>query len=119
MNPVVHLELHTRDERGAGEFYAKLLRWRTEPIHAGAGSYLALEVGGGVGGGIVECCTDRALWLPYVAVKNLDAVTDQAVQLGASVLLGPRMAATGRRSVVRTPCGGEIALWQPNRWCEA
>ena len=37
MNPVVHLELHTGDERRASTFYAALLDWRAERIHAGAG----------------------------------------------------------------------------------
>lgn len=113
MNPVVHLELHTGDERRASTFYAALLDWRAERIHAGAGSYLALETGCEIGGGIVECGTERAAWLPYVAVGDVDAVTERAVALGASVLLGPRAGAAGRRSVVRSAAGGEIAFWQP------
>ena len=115
MNPLVHLELHTADERAACAFYATLLSWRPERICAGAGSYLALDAGGGIGAGIVECGTDRALWLPYVTVEDLDAATERAVALGASVLLGPREAASGRRSVVRSHAGGEVALWEPVR----
>jgi predicted enzyme related to lactoylglutathione lyase len=113
VNPVVHLELHTGDERGASAFYAALLSWRPERVHAGTGSYLALDAGGGLGAGIVECGTERALWLPYVAVRDLEALTDRAVALGASVLLGPRAGPAGRRSVVRTPAGGEVAFWEP------
>jgi uncharacterized protein len=113
MNRLVHLELHTGDERGASAFYATLLSWRPERIHAGAGSYLALEAGGGVGAGIVECGTDRASWLPYVAVQDLDPVLDRAVALGASVLLAPREGVSGRRTVVRSPAGGEVAFWEP------
>jgi uncharacterized protein len=122
VNPVVHLELHTGDERAASAFYATLLRWRPERIHAGGGSYLAVEFGDGdgVGGGIVECGTDRALWLPYVGVDDLDAVTEHAVRLGASVLVAPRDGVAGRRSVVRSPAGGEIAFWEPRDGrCEA
>jgi predicted enzyme related to lactoylglutathione lyase len=113
MNPVVHLELHTADERGASAFYATLLSWRPERIHAGCRSYLALDTGCDVGGGIVECGADRAVWLPYVAVSDVDAMTDRAVALGASVLLRPRGGPAGRRSVVRTPTAGEIAFWEP------
>jgi predicted enzyme related to lactoylglutathione lyase len=111
----MHLELHTADERGASAFYSTLLCWRPERICAGSASYLALDVGHGIGAGIVECGTDRARWLPYVAVEDLDAITDRAVALGASLLLGPREAATGRRSVVRTAAGGEVAFWEPKR----
>jgi predicted enzyme related to lactoylglutathione lyase len=76
------------------------------------GRYLTLELGGGVGGGIVECGTERALWLPYVAVADVDATTARAQELGASVVLAPRSGPAGRRSVVTTPTGGEIALWE-------
>lgn len=114
MNPVVHLELHTGAAARATAFYSQLLRWRPEPIDAACGSYLALELGG-VDGGIVECGTPRALWLPYVAVDRIDQTTAKAERLGASVLLAPREGPAGWRSVVSTPEGGEIALWQPKR----
>ena len=85
----------------------------TERIDAGRGSYHALELGGGIGGGIVECATRRPVWLPYVEVERLDEVTDRAGELGASVLLAPREGPAGWRSVVASPEGGEIAFWQP------
>ena len=112
-HPVVHLELHTADLARATTFYSQLLRWRPERIDSACGSYLALELGGDFGGGIVECATRRPLWLPYVAVEQIDEVTERAGRLGASVLLGPREGPTGWRSVVATPEGGEIAFWQP------
>jgi len=52
--PVVHLELHTGDVPGASAFYSELCGWRPEWIHAGGGSYLALDMGRRQGGGIVE-----------------------------------------------------------------
>lgn len=113
--PVVHLELHTGDLPGASAFYSRLLRWRPERIEAAAGSYLGLELGGGLGGGIVECSTRRPLWLPYVEVDRVDEITVRAKRLGASVLLEPREGPAGWRSVVTTPEGGEIAFWQPKR----
>ena len=116
INPIVHLELHTGDLPGAGAFYAQLLSWLPERIDAGRGSYLMLQLGGGVGGGIVECGTRRPCWLPYVEVDRVDEVTDRARGLGASVLLEPREGPAGWRSVVATPSGGEIAFWQPKAW---
>jgi predicted enzyme related to lactoylglutathione lyase len=113
--PVVHLELHTGDRARASAFYASLLGWRRQLIQAGRGSYLALELGGGVGGGIVECGTVRPLWLPYVEVDQLQASTQDARQLGASVLLAPRQGPAGWRSVISAPQCGELAFWQPKR----
>jgi predicted enzyme related to lactoylglutathione lyase len=111
-DPVVHLELHTGDLSHASAFYAQLCGWRPERIDTRSGSYHALGLGGGFGGGIVECGTRRALWLPYVEVERIDAATDRARALGASVLLEPREGPAGWRSVVSTPAGGEIAFWQ-------
>jgi predicted enzyme related to lactoylglutathione lyase len=110
--PVVHLELHTGDLRTACAFYSELLDWRTEQIRHDRGCYRTLELGGELGGGIVECGTGRTLWLPYVEVSEIATATDRARRLGASVLLEPREGPAGWRSVVSTPAAGEIALWQ-------
>ena len=114
-NPVVHLELHTGDLARACEFYGRLLGWRTELIDSdGCSSYRSLDMGG-VGGGVVECETARALWLPYVEVGEITQATDRARGLGASVLLEPREGPAGWRSVVASPAGAEIAFWQQKR----
>jgi predicted enzyme related to lactoylglutathione lyase len=110
--PVVHLELHTGDLHGARALYRELCGWRAEQIDTRDGSYLALELGGGLGGGIVGCGTRRAGWLPYVEVARINEATDLARGLGASVLLEPREGPVGWRSVVATAAGAEIAFWQ-------
>jgi predicted enzyme related to lactoylglutathione lyase len=113
--PVVHLELHTGDIQGARDFYGQLCGWQPEWVDGGHRSYLALELGRGLGGGIVECPVPRPLWLPYVEVAEIAAATDVACRNGATVLLPPREGPAGWRSVLATPTGGEIALWQPKR----
>jgi predicted enzyme related to lactoylglutathione lyase len=113
--PVVHLELHTGDLPGAREFYAGLLGWRSERIVVPSGSYTALDVGGRLDGGIVECAARRPLWLPYVEVADIGAATERARALGASVTLEPREGPAGWRGVVAAAPAGEIALWQPKR----
>jgi predicted enzyme related to lactoylglutathione lyase len=112
---VVHLELHTPDQLRASGFYARLLRWRAEMIRTDAGSYLTLQTGPSIGGGIVECGTRRALWLPYVEVDQINESTDRARSLGATVLLDPREGPSGWRSVVSSRDAGQVALWQPTR----
>ena len=114
-NPLVHLELHTGDLRRARAFYTELLGWRPEQIHSREGTYEALEMGGPVGAGIVECRTERPLWLPYVEVDRIGQATARAQGLGGRVLLGPREGPAGWRSVVETPAGGQIAFWQQKR----
>ena len=112
-SPVVHLELHTGDLAAAGALYAELCGWRPEWIQTRAGSYLSLEFGGGLGGGMVECPIRGPVWVPYVEVEEIAGATDRARELGASVLLEPREGPAGWRSVVRTAVGGELAFWQP------
>ena len=109
---VVHLELHTGDHTAAASFYRLLLGWPTARVQSAAGSYLALDIGPAIGGGIVECGTERPLWLPYVAVDDIHRSTAAARTLGAMVTLAPREGPAGWRSVVSVPSGGELALWQ-------
>lgn len=109
---IVHLELHTGEPQRAVAFYAALCGWRAERLQAGGRSYQALELGGGLGGGAVECDTERALWLPYVEVDDVVEATRRARALGASLRLEPREGPAGWRSVVATPAGDEMALWQ-------
>ena len=78
-SPVVHLELHTGDLAGARAFYAGLCDWRPEQIAVRGRSYLALELGGALGGGIVECAARRPLWLPYVEVPDVREATERAL----------------------------------------
>ena len=112
---VVHLELHTGDLPLAASFYTGLCGWQPERIHTRFGTYVALPLGGELGGGIVECATPRPLWLPYVEVDRIDVTTERAQELGARILLEPREGPAGWRSVVAAPGAGEIALWQPKR----
>src|SRR3954451_14494794 len=116
--PVVHLELHTGDLDRARAFYAALCGCRSQQIPAAGAAvpYLALDMGSRrLGGAIVECATDRPVWLPYVEVPEIHAATERAHDLGAAGLLGPREGPAGWRSVVGSPAGGEIAFWQQKR----
>jgi predicted enzyme related to lactoylglutathione lyase len=112
---VVHLELHTPQLRRACATYAQLCGWPSEHVCTRAGDYTALGLGDSLGGGVVECGVERALWLPYVRVGEIHAATQRASGLGARVLLEPREGPAGWRAVVRTEEGGELALWQPKR----
>ena len=118
MNPVVHLELHTSDLPAARDTYAQLCGWRTHEVATGNGPYLTLGLGENFGGGIAECGTRRALWLPYVRVSDIELAAAHARRLGAAMLLEPREGPAGWRAVVSTPAGGEIAFWQPKEWPE-
>ena len=82
--PVVHLELHTGDSAAARAFYGELCGWQPEHVQAAGRSYLALDLAHGLGGGIVECTTERSMWLPYVEVDDIHAATELARAIGAA-----------------------------------
>jgi predicted enzyme related to lactoylglutathione lyase len=91
----------------------RALRLACRADRRGSASYLALELGEGVEGGVVERDTERALWLPYLEVADVTEATEQACGLRAAVLLKPGDGPAGWRSVVAAPAGAEVALWQP------
>jgi predicted enzyme related to lactoylglutathione lyase len=113
--PVVHLELHTNDLPSARDLYGELCGWTPDRVDTRHGSYLALDLGRRLGGGIVESAAPRPMWLPYVQVGDISAATDRALAMGAALLLAPREGPAGWRSVVSTPVGGQVAFWQQKR----
>jgi predicted enzyme related to lactoylglutathione lyase len=113
IDPVVHLELQTPNLPRACAFYTQMFGWRPERIAVGGRSYLALDLGNGVEGGVVERDSEHPLWLPYVEVFDLTEAVRRARMLGASLLLEPREGPAGWRSIVEAPAGAAIALWQP------
>jgi predicted enzyme related to lactoylglutathione lyase len=112
--PLVHLELHTPNLGRACAFYGELLGWRPRRERLTDAAYQSLDLGA-ISGSVVECGTERALWLPYIEVGSVPIATEHAVALGGTVTLAPREGPAGWRSVVTTPAGGEIALWQTKR----
>jgi len=112
VRPVVHLELHSPDREAAANLYSELCDWRSRAVGSSGCGYTGFSLGPDLGGGIVECGTDRAIWLPYVEVADVEATTERARGLGARVLLEPREGPAGWRSVVRSNAGGEVAFWQ-------
>jgi predicted enzyme related to lactoylglutathione lyase len=73
--PVVHLELHTPNLARACALYLGLCGWRPQRIETADVPYHTVDLGAEFGGGVVECGTERALWLPYVEVRSVVEVT--------------------------------------------
>jgi predicted enzyme related to lactoylglutathione lyase len=51
-------------------------------------------------------------WLPYVEVQDVDAATQKAVKLGATVVKAKSRGPAGEFSIVKDPGGASVALWQ-------
>jgi predicted enzyme related to lactoylglutathione lyase len=104
-NPVVHLELRTTNLSRACAFYTRLFDWSVEAVRAGPASYLAVELGEGIQGGVVECESEQPSWLPYVEVHDIAEATERGRMLGGALTLEPREGPAGWRSVLAVPAG--------------
>ena len=116
-NPFVHIELHTKDVTKAKDFYTKLFDWKLEdiPMPGGEGSYTMINVGEGTGGGMFTN-PDPAVpphWLAYVGVDDIEASTNKARELGATVVQDVMPVGDhGWFSVIIDPTGATFAMWK-------
>lgn len=113
-NPFVHIELNTDDVAAAKKFYKRVFDWKLQDppgMH-----YTMIDVGKGVGGGMMEKPMHDAptMWLPYVEVDSVQATIAKARKAGADVKvahmpLGGNMGAIG---VFVDPTGAGIGVWE-------
>jgi predicted enzyme related to lactoylglutathione lyase len=112
-NPFVHAELLTRDVARAKAFYEELFDWKLEDIPGM--DYTTVDVGEGVGGGIMKSPMPDipSHWLAYVLVDDVAAATEKARALGATVVKEvTEIAGYGQFSVIIDPTGAALGLWQ-------
>jgi uncharacterized protein len=115
-NPFVHIELNTTDIDKAKAFYGKLFAWKLENPPAFGGQYTLINVGEGTGGGLQKHPVPGApsSWLAYVQVDDIQAATQKAKSLGATVMKEvTEVPGTGWFSVIVDPTGAALGLWKP------
>jgi len=110
-------DLSTPDAGAASKFYKAVFGWDTMVGQDDSG-YLHIKNGEQFIGGIPPAAHRDANmpphWLAYFQVKDADATTNQAKELGAKVYFGPMtMEGVGRWSVVGDPQGAVCAVFQP------
>lgn len=106
------VELATRDTAKAKEFYPRVFGWS---VLVGE-MYTQWGLGGQDFGGMMDM-TDQfpadvaPYWMPYFAVKDVDASAERAAALGATVMLPPTDVPDGPRlSVLRDPQGAAFGI---------
>ncbi len=114
-NPFVHVELNTTDLDKAKAFYGKLFDWKMQDLPMPEGSYTMIDVGGGTGGGMMTQPMPGApsAWLPYVEVSDIEAATEKARSLGATVCKDvTQVMDMGWLSIITDPTGAMLGLWK-------
>jgi hypothetical protein len=117
-NSFVHIELSTGDVERAKAFYGSLFDWKQQDMPMGDGqTYTLIDAGeDNTGGGMMKSPMPGAppMWLAYVGVDDLDASTNKAKELGATVLKEKtEVPGMGWFSVLTDPTGAMFAMWQP------
>lgn len=124
-------ELWSTDAAAAVRFYEDLLGYTSEGIasrieagaedkyrEAAAGGdlpivFFAMLDGTTPRAGIHQLPGDAAShWLPYVAVLDVAAATQRAIDLGAEVLLPPEAVANGEAAILADPTGAPFGVQQ-------
>jgi predicted enzyme related to lactoylglutathione lyase len=118
-NPFVHVELNTTDVEKAKSFYGSLLDWKLDDMPMDGGStYTMIDVGDGTGGGMVKNPMPGAppLWIPYIDVADVGALTEKARSLGATVYKDvTEIPGMGSFSILADPTGAVFGLWTSAR----
>jgi uncharacterized protein len=114
-NPFVHLELSTSDVSAAKTFYSELFGWSFTDNDMGGGMiYSTFKPSSGPGGGMFSMPGMPTFWLAYVGVEEINAATDKAKSLGATIHKGPmEIPNIGWMTILVDPTGATIALFQP------
>jgi predicted enzyme related to lactoylglutathione lyase len=113
---VIFAELVTPDLAAAKLFYGGLLGWTFRDIKSGKTEYAAASLDGHPVAGLIhkELSTSehrQPAWLSFIAVRDVDATRDLAVQHGARVLFPPHsFQDRGRQAVLADPQGAVFAV---------
>ena len=107
-------DLGAKNTTAAGEFYAQLLGWTISPTED-AGPYRGWIIDGEQPwAGVVEADDATAgHWVPYVQVDDLDAATQKATALGATIVQDKSEGPAGTAVTIADPAGALLALWVP------
>ncbi len=110
-------ELVTPDVAGAKDFYGKLVGWGSHELDMGGRPYWLWTKGEENNpGGLMDHPqgpNERAFWLFYILVADVDAATKRVAELGGKVISEPMdVPGQGRMSVISTPSGAMTALFK-------
>jgi uncharacterized protein len=115
----VWYELMTTDRGAAKAFYSNVVGWETQDAPMPGMIYTMFTTKDGQVGGLMDLPEEARKmgappsWLGYVGVNDVDASTEQAKRLGATVHVEPRdIPNVGRFSVIADPQRITLALFK-------
>ena len=117
------VELCVNDIEQAKQFYGPLFGWKSETKDIpGGGSYTMLLIGDQPIAGAFQISEEMSSqgvapqWNSYVLVDDVDATSQKAQALGATLLQGPfDVMDAGRMAVLSDPTGAVFSLWKSSK----
>lgn len=115
------IDIMTPDLRASRNFYSELFDWDMvdNPDDQG-GVYVEFQFAGHSVAGMSQMPVDLrnggmpAVWSSYINVDDVDATTDEAEFLGATIEMPPmQIMDAGRMATLIDPVGARVSLWQP------
>jgi hypothetical protein len=111
-------ELHTRDMEAAKKFYGNVFGWSGKGDQGGT-DYWHVQTAGKEIGGMTSHMGGPNVpphWLGYIAVSDVDAMTQKVETLGGKILMpAMEIPKVGRFSVVQDPTGAVFSLFRSAR----
>ena len=114
------LELMVDEPEKVIPFYAEQFNWKIgEPMPMNGGAYYSIEICGVKLGGIMKRPPEAAeippLWMPYMAITNIDETIEQAKKLGAKIHMPKQeIPETGYFSLIEDPAGAFFYAFEYN-----
>ena len=112
----VWFELLTSDPEAAPGFYSRVTGWGTAPF-PGPTPYTMWTSDGVPLGGMMKLPPDTKSsphWLAHISTPNVDGTVEQAVDLGARVLVpATDIPTVGRFAIMTDPHGASFAVYTP------
>jgi uncharacterized protein len=112
---IVWRDLTVADAQGVRAFYKQVVGWTSVPLEMeGYADYCMNDASGQTVAGICHARGPNARippqWLMYITVADVGASARKCVELGGTVLDGPRVMSGKMFCVIRDPAGAVAAL---------
>ena len=116
-NPFCHVELNTADVASAKKFYKQVFDWKLRDM-PGDMAYTMIEVGKGLGGGMMKKPMPEAptMWLSYVEVASVKKTIAKAQAAGATIMAPyVPIGDMGAIGVFVDPTGAALGVWEKGK----
>ncbi len=117
------IDLITPDPTAAKHFYGQLFGWEAHDMPTDQdGVYTMLTLHGKDVAGMTAMSPEQSAqhippyWMSYISVDDVQAITERAQGLGATILAPPfPVMEAGWMAVLQDPTGAAFALWEPRQ----